>query len=133
MAEEQKSTEVHSTTPAASKKQIKRKRKRGTRSEANRLPSGKRPSPRVPLEKAIAVARAIKEKNGGNPWPAPEVANALGVSPKGVGFVYSLLSSKKFGLTERTSGKGQVSLTALGRQLVYTATSEEDLRFKHAT
>jgi len=35
-----------------------------------------------PLEKTIAVARAIKEKNGGNPWPASEVANALGVSPK---------------------------------------------------
>jgi len=132
MAEELKSTEVQSSTAASSKKQIKRKRKRGTRSEANRLPSGKRPYPRVPLEKAIAVARAIKEKNGGNPWPAPEVANALGVSPKGVGFVYSLLSSKKFGLTEGTSVKGQVSLTDLGRQLVYSGTSEEELRFKRA-
>src|SRR5260370_23165164 len=132
MAEELKSTEVQSSTAAYSKKQIKRKRKRGTRSEANRLPSGKRPYPRVPLEKAIAVARAIKEKNGGNPWPASEVANALGVSPKGVGFVYSILSSKKFGLTEGTNVKGQVSLLELGRQLVYSGTSEEELRLKRA-
>jgi hypothetical protein len=58
-----------------------------------------RPYPRVLLEKAVSIARAIKEKNGGNPWPASEIAVVLEVSPKGVGFVYHLLSSKKFGLT----------------------------------
>jgi len=132
MAEDPEPREAQSPTTAASKRPSKRRRTRGRRSKASPSPGGIRPYPRVPLEKTIAVARAIKEKNGGNPWPASEVANALGVSSKGVGFVYCLLSSKKFGLTEGTSAKSQVSLSELGRQLVYSGTSEEELRLKRA-
>src|SRR5579864_183400 len=105
MAEDSESTEGQSRTTAGSKRPTKRRGVHARRSRANSSPAGFRPYPRVPLDKTIAVARAIKEKNGGNPWPASEVANALGVSPKGVGFVYSLLSSKKFGLTDGTSVK----------------------------
>src|ERR1700726_4667039 len=61
-----------------------------------------RPYPRVALEKAVAVAQALKQKNGGNPWPSEQVAAALGVSARGGAFIYLLLSSKKFGLTDGT-------------------------------
>jgi len=115
---------------AATSPKKKKPHKRGRVRHAENPSGGNRPYPRVPLEKAIAVARAIKEKNGGNPWPASEVANVLGVSAKGVGFTYSLLSSKKFGLTEGTSARGQVSLTELGRKLVYSGTAEEELGAK---
>jgi hypothetical protein len=35
-----------------------------------------RPFPRRTLEQALRVPKAIKEHNGGNPWPADEVAKA---------------------------------------------------------
>jgi hypothetical protein len=111
--------------------------KHGTRrSKAGKKPAKKpnefRPYPRVALEKTVEVAKAIKDKNGGNPWPASEIAGVLGLSAKGVGFVYYLLSSKKFGLTDGTSAKGQVALTDLGRQLVYSGSPEEELRARRA-
>src|SRR4051812_23828651 len=43
-----------------------------------------RPYPRVPLERALLVVNAIKEKNGGNPWSAEQVATAVGLSRKNV-------------------------------------------------
>jgi hypothetical protein len=109
-----------------------RKKRRSRRGKPQPRVSPTRPYPRVALEKAVAVAKAIKEKNGGNPWPAEQVAAALGVSHKGVGFVYFLLSSKKFGLTDGTSSTGQVSLTDLGRELVYSGSPEDELRAKRA-
>jgi len=89
-----------------------------------------RPYPKMPLEKALLVAKAIKEKNGGNPWPAEEVAQVLGLSPKNVNFTYYLLSSKRFGLTEGTNADGQVSLAALGRAILYSGTPEEEIAAK---
>src|SRR5882757_9708518 len=105
-----------------------RKSKPKGKSKSSKKSSGWRPYPRVALEKVIAIPKAIKEKNGGNPWPAAEIAGVLGVSAKGVGFVYYLLSSKKFGLTDGTSAKSQVSLTVLGRELVYSGNPEEELK-----
>jgi hypothetical protein len=111
---------------------ISHSRKSGRKGKSSKKSVEYRPYPRVPLEKAVAVAKAIKEKNGGNPWPAAEIAAVLSVSPKSGAFIYYLLSSKKFGLTEGTSSKGQVSLTGLGRQLVYSGNEEEELRAKRA-
>ena len=89
-------------------------RKSKRKSKSSKKSSGWRPYPRVALEKVIAIPKAIKEKNGGNPWPAAEIAAVLGVSAKGVNFIYYLLSSKKFGSTDGTSADGwQVMLTAL--------------------
>jgi len=104
-----------------------RGKRRSARQKA-RKSAGNRPYPRIPLGKAAAVARAIKEKNGGNPWPAAEIANVLGISAKGVGFTYLLLSSQKFGLTDGASRDGQVSLSELGRRLVYSGSEDEELR-----
>ncbi len=103
---------------------------RRSSSAKSKKQSVQRPYPRVPLEKAIEVAKALKEKNGGNPWPAEQIANVLQLSPKSGGFQYYLLGSKKFGLTEGTSLNGQVFLTELGKQLVYSGSPEEELRAK---
>jgi hypothetical protein len=89
-----------------------------------------RPYPRVPLEKALLVAKAIKEKNGGNPWPAEQVAQVLGLSPKNVDFTYYLLSSKRFGLTDGTKPDGQVSLGPLGREILYSGSLDEEIAAK---
>jgi hypothetical protein len=114
------------------KKASTKKKKRSKHPRKDNPSSGNRPYPRIPLEKVIAVAKAIKEKNGGNSWPAQEIAKVLEVSAKGVGFAYSLFSSKKFGLTEGTSANSQVSLTDLGRELVYSGNPEEELHAKRA-
>lgn len=116
------------STAAKPKNSKPRKSKR--KSKSAKKSSGSRPYPRVTLEKVIAIPNAIKEKNGGNPWPAAEIAGVLGVSAKSVNFTYYLLSSKKFGLTDGTSAKGQVTLTALGRELVYSGNHEEELKAK---
>jgi len=89
-----------------------------------------RPYPRVPLDKALSIASAIKEKNGGNAWPAEEVASAVGLSPKNVQFYYLLLASQKFGLTTGIKIDGEVSLTPLGRDVVYSGSPEEELAAK---
>jgi hypothetical protein len=89
-----------------------------------------RPYPRVSLEKALSVATAIKEKNGGNPWPAEQVATAVGLSPKNVHFYYLLAASQKYGLTTGVKTDGEVALTPLGREVVYSGSPEEELAAK---
>jgi hypothetical protein len=119
----EKSVNPSQNGKARSPMRAHRKRARGSKK-----PVAYRPYPRVPLEKAVAVAKALKEKNGGNPWPAEQVASVLQVSPRSGSFLYYLLSSKKFGLTEGASLTGQVSLTELGKELVYSGSAEEELR-----
>jgi hypothetical protein len=89
-----------------------------------------RPYPRVSLEKTLSVATAIKEKNGGNPWPAAQVASAVALSPKNVDFYYLLTASQKYGLTTGTKNDGEVALTPLGREVVYSGSPEEELAAK---
>jgi hypothetical protein len=89
-----------------------------------------RPYPRVTLERALSVAIAIKEKNGGNSWPAEQVAAAVGLSPKNVDFYYLLTASQKYGLTMGIKIDGEVALTPLGREVVYSGSPEEELAAK---
>jgi len=89
-----------------------------------------RPYPRVSLERALSVATAIKEKNGGNPWPAEQVATAVGLSPKNVNFYYLLAASQKYGLTTGMKIDGEVALTPLGREVVYSGSPEEEITAK---
>jgi hypothetical protein len=120
------------TYPSKKRKRAKVKAKGAGKPAAKKGPSksGFRPDPRVPLEKSLQVAQAIKNKNGGNPWTGDQIANVIGISDKGVGFTYFLLSSKKFGLTEGAKAKGQVSLTPLGREIVYSGSPEEETAAK---
>ena len=55
------------TTTKSRVRKVAQSSRRNKRTKEHKISSPQRPYPRVPLEKAIAVARAIKDKNGGNP------------------------------------------------------------------
>jgi hypothetical protein len=124
----QESPKVGDRNGAAKKTKHKRPAKAGSKIKKKAVPT--RPYPRVSLERALSVATAIKEKNGGNSWPAEQVAKAVGLSPKNVDFYYLLLASQKFGLTIGTKADGEVSLTPLGREVVYSGSPEEEIEAK---
>lgn len=90
----------------------------------------RRPYPRVPLEKALSVVAAIKDKNGGNPLDPKLVAEYCGLSPTNNDFVYLLSAATQFGLTTGTIRSDGIALTDFGRELAYagSASEEEQLR-----
>jgi len=83
------------------------------------MPPVARPYPRRTLEVALRVPRALKEKNGGNPWPSDLVAEALGIGAGGGNFFYISAASRDYGLTAGTRETAEISLTELGRRAVY--------------
>jgi len=88
--------------------------------------AGQRHYPRRTLENAARVPLVIKQHNNGNPWPSEEVAKALNLGPKSGNFFYVTTSARDYGLTEGTRDTAQISLTTLGRQMVYPSSSEEE-------
>ncbi len=90
----------------------------------------KRKFPRNTLEDALQVPLALKDKNGGNPWATDEVAKALGIARTNNKFFYLTAASRDYGLTVGTRDAAEVTLTQLGRQAVYPASSEEERKAK---
>lgn len=86
-----------------------------------------RPYPRETLEEALKIPLAIREKNGGNPWPPAEVAAALERSERTPIFFYLTTASRDYGLTTGTRDSDEIALTGLGRQLAYAETPEEEI------
>lgn len=130
---EKESVEVTPKSEIATETQTSSRptRLRKSKGKRNRKRVGSyRSYPRFSLEKALAVPTAIKEKNGGNPWSAEQVASAVGLSPKNVDFYYLLAASQKYGLTTGTKTDGEVALTPLGREVVYSGSPEEELAAK---
>jgi hypothetical protein len=84
-----------------------------------------RPYPRVTLENAIRIVTVIKDKNAGNPWPPTEVAKALGVGAKTGPFWYLTAGARDYSLTEGTSRTDKISLTGVGRRVVFPKSPEE--------
>jgi len=82
-----------------------------------------RPFPRRTLEDAFRIPRAIKEKNGGNPWAPDQVAKAVGLGMSN-SFFYLTAASRDFGLTEGTRDTAEISLTDAGRRAVYPPSPE---------
>jgi hypothetical protein len=78
-----------------------------------------RPYPRRTLEQALRVPRALRDHNGGNPWPPTEIAKSLEIGAKSGNFFYLTSASKQYGLTGGTSQTAEISLTDLGRKAVY--------------
>ena len=75
-------------SPPSTKRRSAAKSKHGKRSRASakdeaKRGGGPRPFPAETLEEALRVPTALKQFNAGNPWTPVEVANALGVSPRG--------------------------------------------------
>ncbi len=80
----------------------------------------------------MRVPQALRDHNGGNPWPPAQVAAALGVGAKTGNFWYITTASRDYGLTEGTRDTAEIALTSLGRKLVYpqSATDERDAKLE---
>jgi hypothetical protein len=75
--------------------------------------------PRVTLEEALVIPLAIKEKNGGNPWATADIAKAVKASRTTPKFFYLAAGARDYGVTDGTRDSEQISLTPLGRSVVY--------------
>jgi hypothetical protein len=109
-----------SAARAASKKPEKAKsqaKKKGVRLKRN--------FPQNSLEDALAVPQSIKDKNGGQSFDTTDVAKACNLSRKGTGFFYLAASSRDYGLTEGSRDSDTISLTELGRSIVYPESAEQ--------
>lgn len=117
----------------AKKRAVKKKaKKRATKKKAVKRNSDKsmKPSrnyPSITLEKSLIIAQKIKELNGGNPWAPREVARAVKIGDTSK-FFYYCAASRDFGVTIGSSNTDEISLTELGRQLVYAP--DEDTEYK---
>ena len=85
-----------------------------------------RPFPASPLENALKIPQALKDKNGGNPWAPSEIANALGVSAKSTSFYSLTASARDYGLTTGTRESAQIALQPAGRDMVYAVSREAE-------
>lgn len=81
--------------------------------------------PRKTLDQALRVPRALKDKNGGNPWPPDQVAKALGLGARGGNFYYVASASRDYGLTSGSRDTAEIALTDLGRRAVYPTSDDE--------
>jgi hypothetical protein len=104
----------------------KAKKQRGSKPLKAPKATARRPYPRVTLEQAIKVPLAIKNNNGGNPWPPEDVAKAVGLSVKNTDFFYLAASSRDFGLTEGSRDSDLITLTESGRDVVYAPGQDEE-------
>jgi predicted nucleotide-binding protein len=89
---------------------------------------GKADFPKHTLEEALAVAQVLEEKNGGNPLPPTEIANALGKSPGSSEFRILLSSSIKYGFTTGSYNQRRISLEEPGRDIVEPKSHEAKSR-----
>jgi hypothetical protein len=101
-----------------------------TRGPKPGIKAPERPYPRVPLEDALRVPFALKDKNGGNPWSPDEVANALETKKGNASFFYTAAAAIKFQLTDGGRDSKEIALTPLGRKLVYAGTPAEEAEAK---
>jgi len=85
--------------------------------------------PKTTLEKALQIPYALKDKNGGNPWEPEEVRQAVGVS-QGNNWYSQTAASRDYGLTTGTRDAPPISLTELGREIVYAPNPEAELALK---
>lgn len=75
--------------------------------------------PKNTLEDAIAAARAIEEKNAGNPMPAQDVAVAVGFRQAADWrFLDLLRSANQYGLITGTSQTAPIHLAKIGQDVV---------------
>jgi hypothetical protein len=75
--------------------------------------------PKNSLEDAIQIAKAIEEKNAGNPMPAEDLAVAVGYrQPQDWRFLDLLRSASQYGLVTGTGPNALVRLTPLGQDVI---------------
>jgi hypothetical protein len=95
--------------------------KRPKRKTTPKLDAAKKPwtFPKNTLEDAIRIAKAIEEKNAGNPMPAKELAVAVGFrQPQDWRFLDLLRSANQYGLVAGTGPTASVQLNPLGQDVI---------------
>jgi hypothetical protein len=85
--------------------------------------------PRATLEKALQIPYAIKDKNGGNPWEPEEIRKAVGASQGNLWYSQTA-ASRDYGLTLGARDSPPISLTELGREIVYAPDPATELTLK---
>lgn len=75
--------------------------------------------PKNTLEDAIRIAKAIEDKNAGNPMPATDLARAVGFKQsQDWRFLDLLRSANQYGLVSGAGATASISLTKLGQDVV---------------
>ncbi len=75
--------------------------------------------PKNTLEESIAVAKAIEDKNGGNPMRAPDLARAVGYRQSSDWrFLDLLRSANQYGIVTGSGANATITLTKLGQDVV---------------
>lgn len=89
-----------------------------------------RPFPARTLEEALAVPKAIREKNNGNEWDSELVAKASAdLTSRSNKFFYLAAASRDYGLTIGSRDTKKIGLAPLGRDIFF-AGDEESARKK---
>jgi len=92
---------------------------------AGRRGRASRPYPAKTLEEALAVPRAIREHNNGNPWDPEDIAQAsLGVAKSNNKFFYTAAAARDYGLTIGTRDTEKIELSPLGREIFFAGDEE---------
>jgi hypothetical protein len=84
-----------------------------------------RPYPQRTLEEALAVPKAIRDKNNGRPMDTEQVAKAtLNVSKLNTRFFYVAAASRDYGLTIGSRDTDEIALTPLGQEILFAKNEE---------
>lgn len=98
----------------------KKTRKRANKSSDTSTAKGKPWTfPKNTLEDAITIAKAIEDKNAGNPMPAPDLAIAVGFRQSNDWrFLDLLRSANQYGLVTGTGASASIHLAKTGQDVV---------------
>src|SRR4030042_2690860 len=83
--------------------------------------------PKNSLKDALRIAGAIRDHSAGKPYDRFDLAKALGYSPSSSTFRGLITASGRYGLTIGSYAAKELSLTELGRSIVYPSTPQEEL------
>ena len=106
------------------KKPVAKKPEATSNVQSNLSGKAKRSFPGVALEDALKVPQVIRQKNNGHPWSTEQVAIACGTTHKTNKFFYLAAASRDYGLTSGSRDAPLISLTELGRSLLFASSAE---------
>jgi len=81
--------------------------------------------PKRSLIEALKIAQAIKEHSAGNPYDRLDLAKAINTTPSSSVFRTLITASGQFGLTEGSYSAKNISLSALGKSIVFPQSEQE--------
>ncbi len=81
--------------------------------------------PKLPLERALEVAKAIEEKNAGKEMPSLDICRALGFNQPDWRYLDLLRSANLYGLVTGSGAASSVGLTAIGSDIVAPSSAKQ--------